>query len=164
MDDERRISKLATLNQVPVVKAEMLIRRPVAEVFEAFIDPEITTKFWFTKSSGRLERGKRIRWDWEMYGVHDEIVVTEMVTNQRIRIESSDNTRVEWIFTSRADKETYVTITNSGFAGTGDEMVSQAIDSMGGYTMVLCALKVLLEHNITLNLVADKAPDAHVNR
>ncbi|MEF3307695.1 SRPBCC family protein [Paenibacillus sp. GYB004] len=155
---------MATLNQVPVVKAEMLIRRPVAEVFEAFIDPEITTKFWFTKSSGRLERGKRIRWDWEMYGVHDEIVVTEMVTNQRIRIESSDNTRVEWIFTSRADKETYVTITNSGFAGTGDEMVSQAIDSMGGYTMVLCALKVLLEHNITLNLVADKAPDAHVNR
>lgn len=30
--------------------------------------------------------------------------------------------------------------------------------------MVLCGLKALLEHNIVLNLVADKAPDAHVNR
>lgn len=33
----------------------MLIRRPVMDVFEAFIDPDITTTFWFTKSSGRLE-------------------------------------------------------------------------------------------------------------
>ena len=34
----------------------MLIRKPVAEVFEAFVDPDITAKFWFTKGSGRLER------------------------------------------------------------------------------------------------------------
>jgi uncharacterized protein YndB with AHSA1/START domain len=36
----------------------MLIRRPVAEVFEAVVDPDVTTKFWFTRSSGRLEPGK----------------------------------------------------------------------------------------------------------
>ncbi len=41
------------ITQIPVVKAEMLIRRPVAVVFEAFIDPTITSKFWFTKGSGR---------------------------------------------------------------------------------------------------------------
>ncbi|MBC7990984.1 MAG: polyketide cyclase, partial [Luteimonas sp.] len=27
----------------------MLIRRPVAEVFEAFVDPAITSRFWFTR-------------------------------------------------------------------------------------------------------------------
>lgn len=47
----------------------MVIRRPVAQVFDAFIDPAITSKFWFTKGSGRLDAGKRIRWDWEMFGV-----------------------------------------------------------------------------------------------
>jgi uncharacterized protein YndB with AHSA1/START domain len=52
----------------PVAKAQMLIRRPVATVFDAFVDPAVTTKFWFTKSSGRLEPGKDLRWDWEMYG------------------------------------------------------------------------------------------------
>jgi uncharacterized protein YndB with AHSA1/START domain len=36
-------------------KAEMLICKPANEVFEAIINPEITTKFWFTKSSGRLD-------------------------------------------------------------------------------------------------------------
>jgi uncharacterized protein YndB with AHSA1/START domain len=50
----------------PIVKAEMLIRKPPAEVFNAIIDPAVTTKFWFTKSSGKLEPGKRVRWDWEM--------------------------------------------------------------------------------------------------
>ena len=31
-----------------VAKAEMLIRRPVAEVFAAFVEPERTSTFWFT--------------------------------------------------------------------------------------------------------------------
>lgn len=148
----------------PVVQAEMLIRRPVEEVFVAFIDPEITTKFWFTKSSGRLEAGRRIRWDWEMYGVSDEIHVLEIEPNKRIRIESSDGTQTEWSFTSRAEQEAFVTITNTGFSGSNEDIVNQAIDSMGGYTMVLCALKALLEHGISLNVVSDKAPDAHVTQ
>jgi len=47
-------------NTTPVVvEVQMLIRKPVAEVFEAFINPEITTKFWFTKSSGRLAQGEK---------------------------------------------------------------------------------------------------------
>jgi uncharacterized protein YndB with AHSA1/START domain len=45
------------LTRAPVAKAEMLIRRPIAEVFEAFVNPAVTSKFWFTKSSGRLEPG-----------------------------------------------------------------------------------------------------------
>lgn len=154
---------MITLNELPIVKAEMLIRRPVEEVYEAFVNPEITTKFWFTKSSGRLEEGKTIRWDWEMYGVGDELFVKELGKNKAIKIEWTDGTQVEWIFTSRKENETFVSITNYGFSGSGDEIVAQAIDSMGGYIMVLSGLKAYLEHNIQLNLVADKAPDANVN-
>jgi uncharacterized protein YndB with AHSA1/START domain len=154
---------MITLNEIPIVKAEMLIRKPVEEVYEAFVNPEITTKFWFTKSSGRLEEGKKIRWDWEMYGVGDELFVKELQKNKAIRIEWTDGTQVEWIFTSRKENETFVSITNYGFSGSGDEIVAQAIDSMGGYIMVLSGLKAYLEHNIQLNLVADKAPDANVN-
>ena len=40
------------------VEAQMLIRKPIEDVFEAFITPEITTNFWFTKSTGKLEEGK----------------------------------------------------------------------------------------------------------
>jgi uncharacterized protein YndB with AHSA1/START domain len=155
---------MTVLNHIPIVKAGMLIRKPINEVFEAFVDPEITTKFWFTKSSGRLDEGKYIRWEWEMYGVWDDVFVKNMEHNKRIVLESSDKTIIEWEFTSRTENETYVTITNSGFAGNGDEIVNQAIDTMGGYTMVLCGLKAFLEYNIELNLVSDKAPDAHAIR
>lgn len=155
---------MANLNRKPAVRSEMLIRKPVEEVFEAFINPEITTKFWFTKSSDRLEIGKRIVWEWEMYGVSDEIYVKDIQTNNRIVVESSDGTIVEWQFTPRNYNETLVTIENYGFAGNTDEVFNQCIDAMGGYTIVLCGLKAYLEHKIVLNLVMDKAPDAHVQK
>lgn len=152
---------MTTTEEVSISKVEMLIRKPVEEVFDAFIDPSITTKFWFTKSSGRLEEGKRIRWDWEMYGVSAELDVKEVEQNNRILIKFDDDTTVEWIFTPRSEG-TFVTIINSGFKGSPEEIVNQVIDSTGGYTIVLCGLKALLEHNISLNLVSDKFPDAHV--
>ncbi|RHW36855.1 polyketide cyclase [Lysinibacillus yapensis] len=139
----------------------MLIRKPVEEVFEAFIDPTLTTKFWFTKSSGRLEEGKRIRWDWEMYGVSAELTVEQLEQNKRILIKFDDDTTVEWIFTPRTEG-TLVTIINEGFKGNPNEIVNQVIDSTGGFTIVLCGLKALLEHNIVLNLVSDRFPDAHI--
>jgi uncharacterized protein YndB with AHSA1/START domain len=149
------------VNRTVVAKAEMLIRRPVAEVFEAFINPEITTKFWFTKSSGRLEAGKKVTWEWEMYGASADVTVKELERNKRIVIEwsgyNAPNT-VEWTFTPYGNAGTYVSITNSGFAGDEDEIVDQALDSKGGFTWVLAGLKALLEHGVRLNLTADAHP------
>ena len=150
------------ITKPPVAKAEMLIRRPVAEVFEAFIDPAITAKFWFTKGSGRLEAGKRIKWDWEMYDLSVDVSVIAVEQNKRIEIEWSaggTTSSVEWLFTPRVDDTTFVSITNSGFSGNGDEVVGQAIGSTEGFTIVLSGLKALLEHNIILNLVKDRFPD-----
>lgn len=154
------------LNHEPVAKAQMLIRRPVAEVFEAFANPAVTSQFWFTKGSGKLEVGKKVRWDWEMYGVSSQVDVKAMEPNRRILVEwsspESKPTTVEWRFDPRTDDTTFVTITNTGFSGSGDQVVDQAIDSMGGFSLVLAGLKALLEHNVALNLVADHAQEALV--
>jgi len=88
----------------------MLLRKPVAEVFEAFVNPDIATKFWFTKSSGEQTSGHFVR------------------------------------------------ITNAGFTGDGDALVKQATDSTQGFSFVLAGLKALLEHDVRLNLVADRFP------
>lgn len=152
---------MTNLKEVSISKVEMLIRKPVKEVFDAFIDPSITTKFWFTKSSGRLEKGKRVRWDWEMYVVSAELYVIELEQNNRILIKFDDDTTVEWNFTPRTEG-TFVTVINAGFKGSPDEIINQVIDSTGGFTIVLCGLKALLEHNIILNLVSDRFPDAQV--
>jgi len=149
------------IENTPVAKTAMLIRKPVDEVFEAFIDPDITTKFWFTKSSGRLETGKEIKWDWEMYNFSSTVNVKEIEQNKRILVEWSGYgppTTIEWVFTSLLDNTTFVSITNSGFQGTGDEIVNQAIGSTEGFALVLSGLKALLEHNIILGLVPDRFP------
>lgn len=149
------------LTEVPVAKVAMLIRRPAAEVFGAFVDPGITTKFWFTKSTGRLEKGKRVTWTWEMYDVSTDVEVKEIEVNKRILIDwgnDGEMTTVEWIFTPYGNDKTYVTITNSGFKGDGDKVVNGALDSKGGFTWVLAGLKALLEQNIQLNAIADAHP------
>jgi uncharacterized protein YndB with AHSA1/START domain len=150
------------LTQPPISKAEMLVRRPVAEVFAAFVDPAITTQFWFTKSSGRLEAGAKVQWDWEMYNASAQVEVKALEPNRRLLIEWGGDgeppTTVEWIFTPLTPEATFVSITNSGFLGTGDELVQQVVGATEGFTLVLAGAKALLEHNLHLNLVADRFP------
>jgi uncharacterized protein YndB with AHSA1/START domain len=143
-------------------KVEMLIRRPVAEVFEAFVNPAITSQFWFSKGSDRLEPGKQVKWDWEMYGFSLEVTVKAVERDARIVIEWPGEvapTTVEWIFMPRPDGTTFVSITNTGFDGEEDQIVRQALNSTEGFAFVLSGLKALLEHNIRLNLVPDRFPD-----
>lgn len=149
--------------QRPFAKAEMLIRKPVADVFEAFVNPAITSQFWFTKGSGKLEAGKEVKWDWEMYDFSVQVKVKAVEKNARILIEwpgEGAPTTVDWIFAPRPDGTTFVSITNAGFSGDQDQVLRQAIDSTEGFTLVLAGLKALLEHNIRLNLVSDRFPDA----
>ena len=149
------------LAEPPVVKTAMLIRQPAAKCFEAFVDPQITTRFWFTKSTGRLEQGKRVTWMWEMYDASTEVVVKEFEPDKRILIEwgnYGEMTDVEWVFTPYETDKTYVTITNSGFKGDSDKVVRDALDSKGGFTWVLAGLKALLEQNIELNAIEDAFP------
>ncbi|GMK43649.1 activator of HSP90 ATPase [Paenibacillus glycanilyticus] len=141
-------------------KAEMMIRRPVSEVYEAFIDPAITTKFWFTRGSGKLEAGSQVEWFWEMYGASAPVRVLELETNKRIVIDWG--TRAEWTFDALSETETFVTVTDSGFQGETEEIALRAIGSTEGFTIVLCGAKAYLEHGIQLGLVRDKAPYAHV--
>jgi uncharacterized protein YndB with AHSA1/START domain len=150
------------LTSPPVATAEMLIRRPVAEVFEAFVDPHVGSKFWFSKSTGRLEPARKVRWEWEKYGFSTEVTVLEIVEHRKIRVEWSflgTPTEVEWTFTPLGEKATYVVIKNYGFQGDADKVVSDALRAMGGFHFVLAGLKAYLEHGIELNLIADAFPN-----
>jgi uncharacterized protein YndB with AHSA1/START domain len=150
------------LTQAPIAKAEMQIRKPVAEVFEAFVDPAITSNFWFTKGSGRLDASKEVEWEWEMYNLTVPVSVKAIEPNRRILVEwpgYSTPSTIEWVFTSLPDNTTFVTVTNAGFEGDADKIVQEAISSTEGFTFVLAGLKAFLEHNIRLNLVQDRFPE-----
>lgn len=141
------------------VEVQMLIRKPVEKVFEAFIDPELTKNFWFTKASSKVETGKTITWEWEMYKVSIEVKVNEVVPNKLIAVTwNNPATHVDFEFNDLSDGTTYVIIRNYGFNLIGDELVKAINDNTGGFTTVLDGLKAYMEHNINLNLIADKFP------
>src|SRR5262245_40179420 len=101
------------LTRPPAMKTQMLIRKPVNEVFEAFAEPTITSQVWFNKSSGRPEKGREIEWEWERYNVSAKVRVKEIERDRRIVIdwghEQRGFTTVEWRFTA-IDDTTFVTI------------------------------------------------------
>jgi len=140
------------------VQAQMLIRKTIQEVFDAFIDPEITTNFWFTKSTGKLEEGKTITWEWEMYGAKSEVKVLQIIPNQLIKTEwglFSNNVDYEF---KEMEKGTLVIIKSYGYSETGEDLLSVINDNTGGFTTVLDGCKAYLEHGINLRLIEDKFP------
>ena len=153
----------STMNTTTTVEVSTLIRRPPAEVFAAFVDPALTTRFWFTKSSGPLAPGATVQWEWEMYGAADTVRVKEFEAAERLVLgwASDESLTTEFRFVPR-EEGTVVTVTESGFTGTADEAIAYVANSTGGYTTALCAAKALLEHRIELGAVRDKFPDAWV--
>ena len=146
----------------PTVTQTMLFRVSPERAFQAFVDPNITTRFWFSHSDGPLEQGRTVTWEWRPYGCSCRVEVQTIEQDKRIVIRWGDQDEwsiVEWIFESRPENATLVTVRNSDFTGAADP-VGVAIDSMGGFSLVLANAKAFLEHGLELNLIYDKSPDA----
>ena len=144
----------------PVATAGMLIRKPVDVVLDAFVDPAVTTKFWFTHSTGRLDPGATVIWTWAMYGASTDVRV-KAVEPRRLLIDwdtAASPTEVEWTFAERGE-HCFVEVANRGFR---TDEVAKAIDSTGGFSLVLGAAKIWLEHGIDRRFIVNRHRDHHV--
>lgn len=142
-----------------MIETQMLIRKPVKEVFNAFIEPKVTTKFWFSRSTGKLEQGKSVKWTWDKYLVETEVTVLSIVENKLIQIVWGEpKTTVDFIFEKISEHETYLKIRNYDIPFQGSELIAFIMNNTGGFTTVLDALKAYLEYGLELNFVNDKFP------
>ena len=133
------------------VKAETLIRRPPAEVYPLFVEPDHLTKFWLSAASGPLEVGKTVRWDFLVKGASVDSTARELVPGQRIAIDWSDGTQVTWTFAPHAEG-TLVTVEHFGCGEDQNPM-----DRCEGHTWVLADAKLLAETGKSGGMVKDKA-------
>ncbi len=150
----------------PVAKAEMLIRKPVNEVFEAMVNPEITAQFWFSKGTGRLDQEKKVEWAWEWYGVKQTVIVGAIVPNQSISFNwgGENITTVNITFTSKEDNTTFISITEAGFAADQPGIFDLIVDQTEGWTLVVAAMKAYLEQGVRIRVVEDRHPDLVVSK
>lgn len=151
------------LTGAPVVTAGMGIRRPPDVVFDALVDPDVITKFWIVASTGPLELGGIVTWTMNAAGASAEVEVDQLDRYRHLAFDwgaDGDSTHVDLQFEPWDDDGTYVSVTESGLTGDGDDLAARAADSTGGFTMVLCSLKALLEHGIELCAVTDRMKQA----
>lgn len=141
----------------PVAKIDLLIRRPASEAYRAFVEPELLTKFWLAKASERLTPNGRVRWEFLVAGAAASLEVRTMIENQQIATAWDDGSTIDFNFSALEPELTLVSVTQAGFSGSPEEAVTRALDATQGFTLVLCELKALLEQNVSLNAVRDKA-------
>ena len=135
------------------------VARPIAEAYEAVADPDQLSRYFTTGGAhGRLERGSDVTWDFADFPGRFPVTVIEADAPRRIVIEwegtealnESGNTRTTFEFESIDDgTRTLVTITEQSWRATPAGAES-AFGNCMGWTGMLAAMKVWLEHGINL--------------
>ena len=136
-------------------KVSMLIRRSVADAFDAFANPSKITQFWLSETSGRLAKGAKVSWSFMVPGATETVVVTEFQEQRRIGFEWSDGIKVAIAFEEHGNDGVRVSIEATGFRT--DKGVDEIVNATEGFSIVLCDLKTLLETGKSAGLVRDKA-------
>src|SRR5881394_3838235 len=73
-----------------VARAKMLVRRPATEVFNAFVQPDVITKFWLKGTTGPLGKGAQVEWQFMVSGATERVRVTAFDEPHHIAFAWSD--------------------------------------------------------------------------
>lgn len=133
------------------------IARPPSEVYEAVADPDQLSRYFTTGGAhGRLETGAQVSWDFADFPGRFPVTVVEASPPHRIVIRWEGRESVDAETTTIFEFEpvddgtrTLVTITESSWRLTA-EGAKSAFGNASGWTGMLAALKVWVEHGINL--------------
>ena len=139
-----------------VARAKMLIRRPAVEVFNAFVQPDLITKFWLKGTTGPLGQGAQDEWQFMVPGATERVHATAFDQPHHIAfVWSESGLGVDIRFVEKQNGITAVSVEVRGFESDGG--TDQVVNATEGFSIVLCDLKVLLESGRSASLVKDKA-------
>lgn len=141
------------------------IARPVAEVFEAVVDPKQLSHYFTTGGAkGRLETGTTVTWDFADFPGAFPVEIVEVEENRRIvlRWEANEgppegettppagySTTVTMLFEPLDDGRTLVSIAEEGWHQT-EGGLKASYGNCQGWSQMLCAMKAWIEHGINL--------------
>ncbi|MBB4632189.1 SRPBCC family protein [Sphingosinicella soli] len=144
------------------------IAKPVHDVFEAVVDPAQLSEYFTTGGAkGRLETGATVTWDFHDFPGAFPVHVIEVVPDTRVVLEwqategEAPNvdggaiaevdyrTRVTMSFQALDDGRTLVEIAEEGWR-ENQGALSASYGNCQGWSQMLCALKIWIEHGINL--------------
>jgi len=138
--------------QLLEIKTSLQINKPNHEVFEAIIDPEKMSNYFISKSSGRMETGKQLIWQFPEFEIDFQIRVDKIEADKYISYYwKIDNTEllVEITLLSVDKNSTVVTVTEKG-RKNNESGINWLKGNTEGWANFLACLKAYLEYGINL--------------
>ena len=135
------------------IKASLMIGKPAHEVFEAIVDPAKMTNYFISKSSGRMEEGKTLTWEFPEMDMQFPVYVKKLDADKYISYTWNDfrdgaETLVEFTLTPKPNA-TLVTATEK--SRDNDETGMKWLKSnTEGWANFLACLKAYVEYGINL--------------
>ena len=135
------------------IKAALKIQKPAHQVFEAIVDPAQMSNYFISKSSGRMEEGKTLQWQFPEMDMEFPIRVKKVEQDKFISYEWDDvdgaKTLVQMTLKPVGDNEAFITITE-GTKENNEAGINWLGRNTEGWANFLACLKAWLEYGINL--------------
>jgi uncharacterized protein YndB with AHSA1/START domain len=135
-------------------QVQLKIRKPVAEVFEAVVNPDKLSGYFVQSSSGPLAEGTTVQWKFAEAPEPFPVVVKEVVPNEKIVFTwpaygADYETHVEMTFKTLDGGDTMVQVVEGGWRD--DEAGRKSsYGNAGGWMHMMACLKAYLEYGVNL--------------
>ncbi|MBE8722534.1 SRPBCC domain-containing protein [Sphingobacterium pedocola] len=135
-----------------VAKAAIQIQKPIAEVFEAIIDPEKMSRYFISKSTGRLDTSNTVEWSFPEFEGAFPVEAREIQPFSYISFDWSggaEDMLVEVFLEPQENNSTVVRVKEKQMKAD-ENGIQQAIGQSEGWANFLACLKAYLEYGINL--------------
>lgn len=137
------------MSQNITVKASIGIQKPVKEVFEAIVNPEMMANYFISKGSGNLESGKEVKWEFPEFEGSFPVAVKEIRENEFVSFVWDPDSLVEIKLEKKSENDTVVYVTEEGH-NQDEAGIKWVIGQTEGWANFLACMKAWLEYGIHL--------------
>jgi uncharacterized protein YndB with AHSA1/START domain len=134
------------------INAALQIQKPVHEVYQAIIDPEKMIHYFISKSTGPMEEGKTVWWDFPEFEESSPVRIGKLIPDEFISFSWNSGEvelTVEITLLPQKDGSTLVKITEKEMEN--DEAgIHWLKGNTEGWANFLACLKAYLEYGINL--------------
>lgn len=129
------------------------ITKPVSEVFNAVINPDILNRYFTLEAKGEIKQGASVFWNWSNYKDGITVDIDEVIQNEKIKFSwmsgAGYKTNVIMEFKETEDLRTLITIEENGWS-MDQKSIESSYDNCAGWEHMSTCLKAHLQHGIDL--------------
>ncbi len=134
------------------INVAIQIQKPVDVVFEAIVNPDQMSQYFISKSSGKMEEGKSLVWNFPEFDADAPVRVGKIIANELITFYWEINqveVEVEMQLQQKPDGSTVIRIIEKEM-DNNDAGITWLKGNTEGWANFLACLKAYMEYGINL--------------